>query len=303
MSWLVIAVASHLILALVNLADKFLLEKVIRDDRLYTFLVGMGGVLVWLAAPFLNISFPGWQPFLLDAINGASFVTALFLFFKTLKIADTSIVVPFIGGAVPILVTLGTFFFLGDTFSGRELTAIALLVLGSVVIVRIPRSSEEARTGTSFGIGTALLAAVFFALYFVLSKYIFETQGFINGFVLSQAGALAAVVWLFFSPSFRKVLLTFARGLKKSITYFFFVNQLFGAVGFFGLNYAISLANVALVNALQGVQYAFLLIFGALISFKWPHLIEERISKRIVIEKTFAIISIAVGLYLVSLSA
>ena len=78
----------------------------------------------------------------------------------------------------------------------------------------------------------------------------------------------------------------------------FIGNQCLGAVGFFLLNYAISLASVTLVNALQGVQYAFILLFVVLAA-KWnPKLLKERITPMIITEKIFAIILIGEGLVL-----
>lgn len=301
MTWFAIAIVSHLVLALVNIADKFLLEKVIRDDRLYTFLVGSLGTLVWVLSPFVGLSWPGWQFFLIDIATGASFIIALLFFFNTLKHGDTSVVVPFIGGAVPVLVALGAYFFLGDTFTMRELAALFFLIVGGVIITRMPRK-ESYKGIMTFGIGRAVIAACFFALYFVLSKHIFTNQGFINGFILSQAGALFVALWMLTSVSFRNELAQFIKNFRSRTMYLFFVNQFFGAVGFFGLNYAISLASVALVNALQGVQYAFLLIFGAIISFKWPHIIKEKVTAPLIVEKSIAVFFIAFGLYLIAAS-
>ena len=68
-------------------------------------------------------------------------------------------------------------------------------------------------------------------------------------------------------------------------------------IGFLLQNYAIFLGSVALVNALQGVQYAFLLVLGGLISVFYPNLLKENISTKVVIQKLTAVLLISIGLY------
>ena len=50
MDWISIALFSYFILAIVNLADKFLLEKVLPSAKTYTFLVGVLGLIILIIA-------------------------------------------------------------------------------------------------------------------------------------------------------------------------------------------------------------------------------------------------------------
>jgi len=66
-------------------------------------------------------------------------------------------------------------------------------------------------------------------------------------------------------------------------------------------NWAIALAPlafVAVISALQGVQYVFLLIFAVLLSLKSPQILKEEISRKILFQKVIAILLIAGGLTL-----
>jgi len=67
MSWLVIAISAYLILAFVNLADKFVIEKVIPGPKTYTFLVGAAGAMVVLAAPWFLV-WPGLALFFFNLL-------------------------------------------------------------------------------------------------------------------------------------------------------------------------------------------------------------------------------------------
>ena len=79
----------------------------------------------------------------------------------------------------------------------------------------------------------------------------------------------------------------------------FFSNQGIAAIGFLLQNYAIFLGSVAIVNALQGVQFAFLLVLGGLISVFFPKLLKENVSKMVIIQKILAIVLISLGLYFI----
>jgi hypothetical protein len=70
-------------------------------------------------------------------------------------------------------------------------------------------------------------------------------------------------------------------------------------------NWAIALSPlvyVSLINALQGIQYAFLLIFTVFISLKFPKILKEEIKSQILIQKIFAIFLIIIGLAILSQS-
>ena len=69
-------------------------------------------------------------------------------------------------------------------------------------------------------------------------------------------------------------------------------------------NWAISLAPlvyIAVINALQGVQYVFLLIFAVLLSVKFPQILREEISGNIIFQKAVAILVIALGLAILTI--
>jgi hypothetical protein len=61
------------------------------------------------------------------------------------------------------------------------------------------------------------------------------------------------------------------------------------------------LGSVAVVSALQGVQYAVLLTLGIVITLFFPKILKEDVSKKIIIQKIAAIICIAVGLYYITI--
>ena len=51
MSWWLVAILAYLFLAIANLLDKFLVDKVLPSSRVYAFIVCLFGSLSFLAAP------------------------------------------------------------------------------------------------------------------------------------------------------------------------------------------------------------------------------------------------------------
>ena len=89
--------------------------------------------------------------------------------------------------------------------------------------------------------------------------------------------------------------------MKKKGRLIFLGNQFIAAIGFLLQNYAVSLASVALVSALQGVEYAFLLILGGILTLFYPQAVKENISRAVIIQKIIAIVLIGVGLYFMAI--
>ena len=65
----------------------------------------------------------------------------------------------------------------------------------------------------------------------------------------------------------------------------FLFGQVAGAASFILINYAISISSVTIVNALQGMQYVFLLIM-VLILARWrPRILEEKLRGAVLAQK------------------
>ncbi len=70
MSWLLVAILSYLILAVVSLVDKYLLTNSIPNPKVYVFYVGTMGALVLILAPFIGFYVPGAFQIILSLLAG-----------------------------------------------------------------------------------------------------------------------------------------------------------------------------------------------------------------------------------------
>ncbi|MFA6467076.1 MAG: DMT family transporter [Patescibacteria group bacterium] len=312
MSWLLIAFIAYLILAIVNLADKFIVEKVIPGPKTYTFLVGATGALVIVAAPWF-LAWPGWALFFFNLLVGSFFAGGLFFLYSALKGGEASRIFTLIGGMVPIFTILFSVAVFKEIFSAYEWLAILFLVLGTIITsstsvhhniwFNIRRFLKLLDASQWPAILTAIFSALFFALFWVGSKQVYNTQDFVSGFIWVRLGTFLTVLFLLFRPSSREEILAEikAGNKKKNNKFIYFSTQGLGALGSILQNYAVALGSVALVTSLQGLQYVLLLVFSMAMTFFYPKIIKEDYSRKKLIKKIIAIIFVALGLYFLAI--
>ncbi|HNV96837.1 MAG TPA: DMT family transporter [bacterium] len=310
MNFLIIVIVSYLILAVVNLADKFILGNMIPNSRAYTFFVGVLGCAVVVLSPFFLV-WCGWKILMLNILVGALFPIALTFMYRSLKIGDTSKMITLVGGAIPIFTVIMSIFILGEVFTKNQWLGIVLLIVGTIIIAWLPnKKTFWHKISVMFGmtddnpkkgIIEAILAALFYALFFIGTKYLYSVQPFWSGFIWIRLGTLIAVLTFLINKSDRIAIFdSFKNLMQGKNKLLFFGNQGLAGVGFVLQNYAIALGSVALVNAMQGIQYVFLIVLGFIITIFKPQAIKEDISKSIIIQKIIAILLIGVGLFFVA---
>ena len=83
--------------------------------------------------------------------------------------------------------------------------------------------------------------------------------------------------------------------MSKKLFLFFISNKTLSAVAFVMLNYSIMLGPVAIINALQGVQYASVFVLVLILSNFYPKIVKESFSAKIMFRKLLGIILVSVG--------
>lgn len=317
--WLFIAVFAYFINAGVYVADKFLLSKKIHSSIAYAFYVG-----IWSVFNVVLLFFWPWTPNLqeltLDLLAGFLFLVTLVFWYKALHQSEASRVVPIVGALVPIFSFILSFVFLGEILSKQQLLAFIILIFGGILISikrtkiylykkvitrlreiigdivgNVPAGSRP----TSRLLINAATAAVFFSVYYVLIKYIYSHQPFIGSFVYSRLGSFAGVILMLFVPDWRNIIFEQQKNAKTPKNLFFFlIIRLLASAAFIMINWAISLGNVAMVNALQGVQYLFLFLIILVTSAKFPKILNEKLDGSVFLQKLIGTIMVCLGLYL-----
>ncbi len=301
MSWLIIAISSYFLLAICALIDKYLLSGSVFIPDVYTFYLGILEGLVIILIPFVGFSVPGLFQFFLAFLSGASFVYAIFWYTRALHLFEASRVVPAIGGLVPFFTFGITYLFsLGkESLNFLGIIAFLLLVAGSVIITL---RKEKLITLKSFELSA--ISAFFFSFSFVLAKYVYMSQPFWSGYILIKIGGFLTALSFLSIKKMREEIFKRRKVFQKKVTGIFISNQAIGAGANILENWAIALAPLAylsIISALQGTQYVFLLIFAVLLSLKFPKVLREEVSGRIIFQKIIAILLIGAGLFVLTL--
>lgn len=293
MSWLVVIVLSYFLFAIVSLVDRYLLIGP-PNPKIYTFYVGVLGILALLLVLFVGFSVPGVYEIIFCLLVGAVYVFALFFLFSGLEQFEASRIIPGMGGFLPIFTLLLIYFFSeGRTvLNPLEILAFFFLVLGSVTV------SWQSSTKISFkSLGFSALIGLFLSLNFVLAKYVYLILPFWTGFIWIRIGAFLTSIFFLFTKQVRKELFSGVSAFSKKTGAFFLFNQAIGASAFTLQNWAIALAGLvylSVINALQGIQYVFLFVLTLLF-------LKEGLSKKIIFQKIIAILFIGAGLIILAL--
>ncbi len=297
MNWIFVALSGQFLNAVAYLTNKFLLNTGIPSPFVYAFLTGALGMAGLVLVPF-GFYVPTVLQMLLAMAAGAVFILALIFFYAALKENEASRVVPFTGGFVPFFTFILAYIFLSERLGYIGIIAFSLLVAGGVLItLEFGKRSNNSYLGYLF----AITASLCFAVSAVMSKQVFDDQGFVSGFVWSRIGGFAFALLILLMPKERKAVFNQPKQKSGSRTFFIFiVGQIAGALGFVLINYAISVGPVSLVNATQGAQYGFLLLMIIALSKKFPKALSEKLSGAVLAQKIIAIALITIGIGLIA---
>ena len=128
---------------------------------------GTGLVLVLVVIAVVGEPLPGARAVVLALVGGVGGVLALGCFYRALSIGTMSIVAPIsaTGVALPVIVGVAT----GDELSLVVSAGLAVTVVGVILASREAHEDQGRAAASRLSIGLALVAALGFGSYFVLS--------------------------------------------------------------------------------------------------------------------------------------
>jgi len=310
MSWIIVAFLAYFLLAIANLGDKFLVDNILKSSKAYAFVVCFMGLIAFVVAPWF-LEWPGFSSFIFNLVNGAIFTLALWTLYEGLKKGEASKILVIIGGLTPVFSFIFSYFIFHEVFTITQLIGVLIILLGVSLIIFLPaernlltrlffwlKIEDKSKKG---GIKIAILSALLYSLYFIGTKLAYGYQPFVSSFLWTRLGAfLFALLFLMKNIDRKEILKMFQKSDSNKSKGLVLLNQVIGSSGFVLQNYAIFLGSVVLVNALQGFQYALILIISALLSLFAPKLLNEKFSKRIIIQKSAAVFLIMIGIYFIT---
>lgn len=292
MHWVLWASVGYFLNAVAISIDKALLRRqALGNPAVYTIIISALGLLVLVLVPF-GLGTPTVSSVALGLLSGAFFTLGLWSMFVVLRRGEASRVPAFIGSLNPLFVFLGSYLLMGERLTGLGFVAFAALVAGGFCMVGgvggLDRRSRWLATGSAAAYGVA----------YVFLKLTFVGSGFVSGLVWSRLGGFVASLALLWVPGTWASLRHNASGGSVGPKLALLTGQGLASVGGLLNSYAITLASVTLVNALQGIQYVFLLGLAAVVSFRWPQLFHDEFSGEVLTRKVAGCVLIAAGLAL-----
>ena len=313
MYWLSIVIIGYLLNAIAMTTDKFILTKTIPRPAVYAFNVGILNIVIILVlAPFC-LKWITFFQIIISLLAGISFIMAIFFMYKAVKQDEVSRIAPYIGSLSPVFIFILAWFFLGEHLTLKQMIAFVLILSGGfliswhfenkenksyyLILEQIQKIIKKNITVSKIKIlEIATISAILFAISYTLTKYIYNSTDFLNGFVWTRFGVVLGALFLLPKINLRRFLLTKKDGRKKAGIIFLF-GQICGGLSFFLINYAFSINSVTLTYSLQGLQYAFLFLIILILSKKFPFILKEKITPFILLQKISAIFLICGGLF------
>lgn len=307
MSWVFLAAGAQLLNAVVAIGDKYLVtdERRIPKPFVYGFytclltafwlLVYPLGFIPQLAAlgipHFGNIQFPTLEVVGLSFFSAYTFFLAIVSLYGTLKRADTSDVMPVVG-AVSAIASFGlSVLFLNSAYSSNVIWGVLLLATGTFLVSHLRFSTNIALAAVHSGL--------FFALHYVSMKGLFIATNFDDAFFWSRVALiLFALSWLLV-PNYLEVIKNQSQSTSKTTGWLVFGNKLLAGVASFMILKATDWGDVAVVQALDGLKFVFILIIGFALSSWLPKAAREHDrSFRTIVRKFLYVTVICIGFIL-----
>ncbi|MEK7663988.1 MAG: hypothetical protein AAB340_00860 [Patescibacteria group bacterium] len=293
--WLLIIILAYLFFGIASFGDKLVLSRS-KNPKLYVFYVGILSLLVLLLIPFVGILLPNKVSFFWIILTSLVFILGLYFLYSAVEKFDVSRVIPIVGAIQPIFILfLSRIFFGYGAMKLNNLLALLILLIASIII-----SFEKKLELNKNLLKLSLWASLLIALSFVLMKMVFLNLSFFQGIIWIGIFNFLFVLVFFFSEKFREKIFAKKSAFDKRTIFLVILTQSAGGLGGFLQNLAIFLApawNLAIINALRGIQYVFLFIITLIFSKFLPKILKEELSKKLISQKIISIVLIVVGLY------
>ncbi len=310
MSWVFLATIGQLINALVAFLDKYLVtdENALPKPFVYAFysclLTGFWAVIYFLAyipgltnlgvPSFENIQKPTIQVIGMSFLAAYTFFMALVSMYEALKKAEAVNVMPVIG-ATSALATFGmSYLFLNTALSTTHMWGVVILALGTLLVAQtMPHRSI---------ILNLLHSGVFFALHFISMKGLFMETSFDDGFFWSRVGFVLFALSLLMVPAYFDKVNSQTRKTSKKTGFLVILTKVLAGIAAFLILKATDQGDVAVVQALDGLKFVFILAITIAFSSLLPDSIAKHEARpQEIMRRTLYVAIIAVGYFILFL--
>lgn len=304
MTWILLAAGAQLVNAVVAILDKFIVsdEKMLPKPFVYAFyscLVTSAWVLVYFLGyiPFLrdlgtpqfaNVLTPTIQVVGMSFLAAYTFFMALVSMYDGLKHADASDVMPVIGAVSAIATFFMGYIFLDVRLTDNFVWGIALLATGTFLVSQV-RFTKKIVLNT-------VHSGLFFALHYIAMKGLFLETSFDDGFFWSRVGFVLFSLSLLLVPVYFEKIKEQTKVTSRRAGLLVIATKVLAGVAAFMLLKATDWGEVAVVQALDGLKFVFILLISIAVGAYLPVTAgENELNVKTVIRKVAYVTIIVIG--------
>ena len=284
MSWILLATFAQFLNAIVAVLDKYIVsdEQALPKPFVYAFysclltgswvvIFALGlipGVASFGVPTFANVEPPTLEVLAMAFLAAYTFFFALVSMFDALKRGDASNVMPIIGAVSAITAFALNYVLLGTALSENFVVGIATLTIGTLLVAQtLPKRAEVLRVVHS---------GLFFGLHFITMKGLFDTTSFDDGFFWSRLCFVLFALSLLLVPAYYSKISGQTASTSARTGVLVVGTKIVAGIAAFLLLKATDWGDVAVVQALDGVKFVFIVLITALFGQLLPNSVVDR---------------------------
>jgi uncharacterized membrane protein len=297
MTWLLFAFTGPVLWAISTHLDKYLVERYFKNSDVaallvFTALIGLATLpVIWAFRPDVLAMAPA-DVFLI-ALSGVLYMGAMYFYLGALQNEEASVVAPF-WQASPLFGYVLAYLFLGETLTVRQMLGGLMIVAGAALISIRP----GARAGQFKARLVVRMLACALALAF--ATLIFKAFAIEDAFwpttFWTFAGEAAFGAALLAIPGFRRAFMAVLKSNTQALLAINASNELINLGGGLGSRYALTLAPMSLVQAVNSTTTLFVFLIGIALTLVAPSLGREDLSAANLAQKAVSTALVVAGL-------
>lgn len=292
MDWLFLAMLWPFLGGIVNIFEKVIRTRYIKDSLVISMMWGLSVFIMLLLSPFINVTSLPFTSVLAAMGIGALVLFAFVPYYYALSFEEASRVVP-IWQVSSVFVVFGAALLLGETLRGSQYVALALIFTGTFLLAL-------KRTHTFFRITPALSFVLFggflYAVVHVLLKFAIAANNPVAFTFWIYVGHLLAAVLLYCRRRIRRRVYLSVKKLTFKGAFVIILAMILGPVVTVILTLALQTGPASLVNIIGNTKSFFVLLYSTLISLWFPYILKENIKPYVLYKKISAIALILGGI-------
>ena len=295
-TWVGLAIAAQALAAVSIFVDRYVLthSKGIGSPVAYAFYVSLLSGFVIVLLPFGVIAAPSLIVIEISLVMAAAFIVALILLYRALKEGTASDVMPVVAAFSAIASFVLAYIFLDESLPHAFIISVGLFIIGTFLISQFRFTTRS--------VLLIIVAGLLFGGSTFLAKLIFLETTFWDGFFWSRMANVLGAVLLLMWPGNMQAIFHGTKQSSHGTRWVVIGNKTLSGIAGVMMFFAISLGSVSVVNAMAGLQFAFLLVFAYLFADHFPKVLQGEVEPKGLQHKLYGVALVVLGIAILYLA-